>query len=149
MKESLQSGRSIFKRCKRCNEVFEIENASARQSKYCPECRDEAYREAKREWRWGGLAASRDAVSTKARERARFFAARDQAFERAGLPKPILTRASDGSRIENRGRIPGGNTTTPREFAPAPALDSMIRTSRESRALMDHLLKLQHKKESK
>lgn len=52
-------------------------------------------------------------------------------------------------KVENRGRIPGGNTTTPREFAPVPALDSMIRTSRENRAMMDHLLKLQHKKESK
>lgn len=53
-------------------------------------------------------------------------------------------------KVENRGRIPGGNTTTPREFAPTPAINSMLRTARESRAMMDHLLKLQHsKKETK
>lgn len=42
----------------------------------------------------------------KARRRAAFFAARDAAFERAGLPIPKIV-VRDGVRIENRGVVAG------------------------------------------
>ena len=42
----------------------------------------------------------------KARRRAAFFAARDRAFERAGLPIPKI-EVRNGVRIENRGVVAG------------------------------------------
>lgn len=42
----------------------------------------------------------------KARRRAEFFAARDAAFERAGLPIPKIV-VRNGVRIENRGVVAG------------------------------------------
>ena len=42
----------------------------------------------------------------KARRRAAFFAARDHAFERAGLPIPKI-EVRNGVRIENRGVVAG------------------------------------------
>lgn len=42
----------------------------------------------------------------KARRRAEFFAARDAAFEKAGLPIPKI-EVRNGVRIENRGTIAG------------------------------------------
>ena len=107
MNESLQSGRYLLKRCARCGEAFEVKRSYAFCTKYCPECRPIVDRESRRKWRFGPLAAIRDEARTKARERARFFAARDRAFARAGLPKPIVTKASDGSLIETRGRCGG------------------------------------------
>lgn len=44
--------------------------------------------------------------ATKARRRAAFFAARDAAFERAGLPIPKI-EVRNGVRIENRGVVAG------------------------------------------
>ena len=44
--------------------------------------------------------------AAKARRRAAFFAARDAAFERAGLPIPKIV-VRDGVRIENRGVVAG------------------------------------------
>lgn len=44
----------------------------------------------------------------KARRRAEFFAARDAAFERAGLPVPRIEMRA-GVRVESRGIIPGGS----------------------------------------
>ena len=44
--------------------------------------------------------------AAKARRRAAFFAARDAAFERAGLPIPKIV-VRDGVRIESRGTIAG------------------------------------------
>ena len=49
------------------------------------------------------LAAER---KEKARRRAAFFAARDRAFERAGLPIPKIV-VRNGVRIESRGTIAG------------------------------------------
>ena len=50
--------------------------------------------------------AFREKRKEKARRRAAFFAARDAAFERAGLPIPkIVVRV--GVRIENRGVVAG------------------------------------------
>lgn len=109
MSESLQSGRYLLKRCERCGEAFEVTKNNASRTYYCPECRRSVYREAKieRRIRAIALAAIRDEARAKARERARFFVARDRAFERAGLPKPIVVKTSDGSLIERRGRCGG------------------------------------------
>ena len=46
----------------------------------------------------------------KARRRAAFFAARDRAFERAGLPIPKIV-VRNGVRIESRGTIAWGGKT--------------------------------------
>ena len=50
--------------------------------------------------------AFREERRKKARRRAAFFAARDAAFERAGLPIPKIV-VRDGVRIENRGVVAG------------------------------------------
>ena len=47
----------------------------------------------------------------KARRRREFFAARDAAFEKAGLPPPKI-EIRDGKRIETRGRCPGGRANS-------------------------------------
>lgn len=107
MSESLQSGRYLLKRCERCGEAYEVSRNQASRAMYCPACRPIVEREYARERRYGGLAAIRDEARAKARERARFFAARDRAFARAGLPKPIITKASDGVIVEQRGRCGG------------------------------------------
>ena len=51
--------------------------------------------------------AFREERREKARRRAAFFAARDRAFERAGLPIPKI-KERDGFIIERRGFIPAG-----------------------------------------
>ena len=53
------------------------------------------------------LAAER---KEKARRRAEFFAARDAAFEKAGLPIPKIEERN-GVRVENRGTIAWGGRT--------------------------------------
>ena len=52
------------------------------------------------------LAALKAERTVKARRRAVFFAARDRAFERAGLPIPKI-EVRNGVRIENRGVVAG------------------------------------------
>jgi len=59
--------------------------------------------------------AFREDRRAKARRRAEFFAARDAAFERAGLPIPKIEERG-GIRIERRGTCVGGtafNLTVP------------------------------------
>ncbi|MDY3228106.1 MAG: hypothetical protein SOW92_00475 [Kiritimatiellia bacterium] len=53
-----------------------------------------------------------DEREERARRRAEFFAARDAAFERAGLPIPKI-EIRNGMRIENRGTIAWGGRTFP------------------------------------
>ena len=48
----------------------------------------------------------------KARRRAEFFAARDAAFERAGLPVPKIEERG-GVRVERRGTCAGGTAFNP------------------------------------
>lgn len=103
----MQTGRYLLKRCERCGEAYAVSRNVADRAMYCPECRNARLREKARERLHGGLAAIRNEARAKARERARFFAARDRAFKRAGMPKPIVTKASDGLRIERRGRCGG------------------------------------------
>ena len=58
-----------------------------------------------------------DEREERARRRAEFFAARDAAFERAGLPIPKI-EIRNGVRIENRGIIAYGGRT----FPPNPSI---------------------------
>jgi hypothetical protein len=51
--------------------------------------------------------AFREERRAKARRRAEFFAARDAAFERAGLPIPKI-EIRNGIIIERRGTVPAG-----------------------------------------
>ena len=53
-----------------------------------------------------------DEREERARRRAEFFAARDAAFKRAGLPIPKI-EIRNGMRIENRGTIAWGGRTLP------------------------------------
>lgn len=53
-----------------------------------------------------------DEREERARRLAEFFAARDAAFERAGLPIPKI-EIRNGMRIENRGTIACGGRTFP------------------------------------
>ena len=56
--------------------------------------------------------AFREKRKEKARRRAEFFAARDAAFERAGLPIPRIEERG-GVRIERRGTCVGGTAFNP------------------------------------
>ena len=56
--------------------------------------------------------AFREEREEKARRRAEFFAARDAAFERAGLPIPKI-EIRDGVRVERRGTCVGGTAFNP------------------------------------
>ena len=56
--------------------------------------------------------AFRKARREKARRRAAFFAARDAAFERAGLPIPKIEERG-GVRVERRGTCVGGTAFNP------------------------------------
>ena len=67
------------------------------------------------------LAAER---KEKARRRAEFFAARDAAFERAGLPIPKI-EIRNGVRIENRGTIAWGGRT----FSSNPSIRQAVNPS--------------------
>ena len=60
----------------------------------------------------------------KARRRAAFFAARDAAFERAGLPIPKIV-VRNGVRIENRGTIAWGGRT----FSSNPSIRQSVNPS--------------------
>lgn len=57
-------------------------------------------------------AALRAEKAVKARRRAVFFAARDRAFERAGLPIPKI-EVRNGVRVERRGTCVGGAAFNP------------------------------------
>ena len=56
--------------------------------------------------------AFREERREKARRRAEFFAARDRAFERAGLPIPKIEERG-GVRVERRGTCVGGTAFNP------------------------------------
>ena len=62
--------------------------------------------------------------AAKARRRAAFFAARDAAFERAGLPIPKIV-VRNGVRIENRGTIAWGGRT----FSSNPSIRQSVNPS--------------------
>ena len=62
--------------------------------------------------------------AAKARRRAAFFAARDAAFERAGLPIPKIV-VRNGVRIERRGTIAWGGRT----FSSNPSIRQSVNPS--------------------
>ena len=69
----------------------------ADRKRFCDRKSESAFREERRE---------------KARRRAEFFAARDAAFERAGLPIPKIEERG-GVRVERRGTCVGGTAFNP------------------------------------
>ncbi len=68
--------------------------------------------------------AFREKRKEKARRRAAFFAARDAAFERAGLPVPKI-EVRNGVRIERRGTIAWGGRT----FSSNPSIRQSVNPS--------------------
>lgn len=97
--------------CKECGKVF------ATESKYQICCSHECYRKRhlrlQRESRERALLEREREKERRdaARRRREFFAARDAAFEKAGLP-PTKIEIRDGKRIETRGRCPGGRANS-------------------------------------
>ena len=98
----MQTGRYVLKRCERCGEPFAVTRNYASRTNLCPECR-------------------RIAARKKARKKEREL--RSGAINRAAIRDTARAKASDGSRIETRGRCggshAGGVDTSPwrrREF---------------------------------
>ena len=95
-----QTGAYVLKACRICGQTFPVLRVRSGDADYCPECTP---------------ASSGDAVemyvSRKSRaiakRRAEFFAARDAAFERAGLPIPKISVCAGGRIIERRGNCAG------------------------------------------
>ncbi|MBQ4385596.1 MAG: hypothetical protein II823_06750 [Kiritimatiellae bacterium] len=110
----MQTGRYVLKRCERCGEEFAVQQFIAWHARFCAECRPKRRAELRKdsfaEFLPAGerrrLAAERRRQSQRREE---FFAARDRAFARAGLPIPVITAACDGPRIETRGRCGGSH----------------------------------------
>lgn len=113
---SQQTGAYVLKTCT-CGNDFPVRRSSAARCELCPDCRKSVYRQRwKERYAAGTYVTCRDvkARSTlrkerkeKERRRREFFAARDAAFERAGLPVPKIETRQD-KIVESRGRIPGG-----------------------------------------
>lgn len=104
-----QTGAYVLKACGICGRTFPVRKRYRYNTKYCPECTP---------------ASSGDAVemyvSRKSRaiakRRAEFFAARDAAFERAGLPIPKISVCAGGRIIERRGNCSGTGISYKFEF---------------------------------
>ena len=100
--------------CPECGAAFMPRNGS----QVC--CSDEC-KAARRKWQEADRHRFRDRITEeafrverkeKARRRAEFFAARDAAFERAGLPVPRIEERG-GVRVERRGTCVGGTAFKP------------------------------------
>lgn len=59
-------------------------------------------------WRPGAIELAENACARMNKEAAEFFAERDAAFERIGLPPERVTTAANGQRIVTRGSCFGG-----------------------------------------
>ena len=99
-----QTGRYRLRYCADCGEVFTYDTRSHRRSTLCPECSKGV---APGEPNYKSLQQLQRERRMKAARRKAFFAARDAAFAKAGLPVPRIV-AKDGGRIEYRGRCIGG-----------------------------------------
>ena len=99
-----QEGAFVLKRCVNCGEAFPVRNnpSSIRQTLYCPDCKSSRHAEIERESKHRRVMQRRNAE--KARRLREFLAARDAAFERAGLPVPKI-EVRDGKIIETRGTV--------------------------------------------
>ena len=99
-----QAGAFVLKRCDNCGEAFAVRNnpSSIRQTLYCPDCKSSRHPELEREKKHRRVMQKRNAE--KARRLREFLAARDAAFERAGLPVPKI-EVRDGKIIESRGNV--------------------------------------------
>jgi L,D-peptidoglycan transpeptidase YkuD (ErfK/YbiS/YcfS/YnhG family) len=94
--------------CPECNAAFQPRYGN--QVCCSDECRAARSKRQTRAWLARRAKKQRQTAAAerkeKARRRAAFFAARDAAFERAGLPIPKIV-VRNGVRIENRGVVAG------------------------------------------
>ena len=99
-----QTGAYVLKECVNCGEAFAVRNnpSSIRQTLYCPDCKSSRHPELECEKKHRRVMLRRNA--DKARRLREFLAARDAAFERAGLPVPKI-EVRDGKIIETRGNV--------------------------------------------
>jgi len=99
-----QAGAYVLKECANCGEAFPVRNnpSSIRKTLYCPDCRSSHHADIERESKHRRVMQRRNAE--KARRLREFLAARDAAFERAGLPVPKI-EVRDGKIIETRGTV--------------------------------------------
>ena len=99
-----QAGAYVLKECANCGEAFPVRNnpSSIRQSLYCPDCKSSRHAEIERESKHRRVMLKRNAE--KARRVREFLAARDAAFEKAGLPAAKI-EVRDGKIIETRGNV--------------------------------------------
>jgi len=92
-----QTGAYVLKACMICGQTFPVLRVRSGDADYCPECTPARSVE---------MYVSRKSRAI-AKRRAEFFAARDAAFERAGLPIPKISISSGGRIIERRGNCSG------------------------------------------
>ncbi len=107
-KECRRRARSDFDRsprvCPECDTVFEPKRKN--QACCCAACAKVRAHRMAADAKTVSPSALKAERAAKARRRAAFFAARDAAFERAGLPIPKIV-VRNGVRIENRGVVAG------------------------------------------
>ena len=101
-----QTGAYVLKACINCGQTFPVRKRYRYNTKYCPECTPARSVE---------MYVSRKSRAI-AKRRAEFFAARDAAFERAGLPIPKISVCAGGRIIERRGNCSGTGISYKFEF---------------------------------
>ena len=99
-----QAGAYVLKECVNCGAMFPVANKTMviARSLYCPDCKRCRHADYQREYKNRGSMKPR--LAEKARRLREFLAARDAAFERAGLPVPKI-EVRDGKIIETRGNV--------------------------------------------
>ena len=102
-----QTGAYVLKTCGICGRTFPVRKCYTSVTKYCPECTPARSVE---------MYVSRKSRAI-AKRRAEFFAARDAAFERAGLPIPKISVCAGGRIIERRGNCAGTGISYKFEFS--------------------------------
>lgn len=99
-----QTGAYVLKEYVNCGAVFPAKNhpGAGAPALYCPDCKHHRHADYQREYKNRGRMKQR--LAEKARRLREFLAARDAAFERAGLPVPKI-EVRDGKIIETRGNV--------------------------------------------
>lgn len=99
-----QTGTYVLTECADCGAMFPVKNHSGAGAPelYCPDCKSSRHAEIERESKHRRVMQRRNAE--KARRLREFLAARDAAFEKAGLPMPKI-EVRDGKIIETRGTV--------------------------------------------
>lgn len=102
--------RYVTLRCTRCGCEYEVPDRVRTLSKYCPPCRKEADREAKRRCRppcMNPRAEIRASERERAERRAAFFSALDRRNAQAQRQTPVAVKEAKGVHVEVRGRCCG------------------------------------------